>query len=287
MLPVPEPGRNRGAGGTSSAPLRAVLADTHVHLYEGFDLDRAFEAAFENLAGLARSLPPEDRQRDLSLALLLAERSGCHVFERLASLKPGSLRRHDLGGTPEDGVLVVRNRQAQTLHLVAGRQLATRDRIEILALATTRTDLRDGDPAADTLDRLGAAALAVLAWAPGKWFGSRGRLVRSLIDSASPERLLIGDTSARPWGWGEPHIMRAARSRGFGVLAGSDPFPLRGQEALIGRYATAFVAPGDPPTSATGWRTLLTDHAARLRRVGRRDGPLGVARRIAMLRLKN
>jgi hypothetical protein len=283
MLSLREPGRNGGTD-TSSARTCAALVDTHVHLYGTFDLDRAFDAAFNNLTRLARSLHVGDSCRGLSMALFLAERDRCRVFERLASLEPALLRRHRVDGPADDGVLVVHNAQGQALQVVAGRQIATADRIEILALATTRADLRDGEPAAETLDRLGDDGLAVLAWAPGKWFGSRGRLVRSLIDSSAPGRLLIGDTSLRPLGWGEPHIMRAARRRGFGVLAGSDPFPLPGQEVLIGRYATTMpVAAGEPPSSAAEWRRLVRERATSLHRVGRRDGPIGVARRILML----
>jgi hypothetical protein len=257
-----------------------LIADTHVHLYDGYDLDRAFSSAFVNLGRLRAAAAAETTQ-PYAFALFLAERHDCHAFERLR--EPAGARevnRHRLAETPDAEVLSVTNAAGEALYLVAGRQIVTRERLEVLALATSGP-VPDGGDILDTVARVrGAGGVPVLAWAPGKWLGRRGRVVRSVLRDSAPSALLVGDTSMRPRGWATPRLMREAARRGFTVVGGTDPLPFAGQEAVIGRYGIAAGAALEADAPRAGLRGALTAGAGCLSLAGRRDSMVAVAARL-------
>lgn len=232
-----------------------VIADTHVHLYPFYDPNALINGAFHRLARLA---PSAD-----FLALCLTERSDCHAFREL----PGDRVEDDamrLGGG----------------WIFSGRQIVTRERIEVLAL-TTDVDTPDGLELGDTLLRVrNAGGIPVLGWAPGKWFFKRGKLLRALIETASAGEIALGDTSLRPTLWPEPALMRLGRKRGLKVLAGSDPLPFPGEEKYAGTYAISAQAAFNPARPVTSLRAILRDPDVAVELVGTRGGPLDVARRL-------
>ena len=263
---------------------KEIIADTHLHFYPCYDTDKAFSCLTDRLASFAEGP---------GIALgFMAERHDCdfHTRMRAGQVKTnGQFKIH----TEPDGVSVsvvptvqskakdARSTTSKTgkITLLPGRQIVTRERLEVLALATT-DQIPDGLPAAEAIERsLECGAVPVLAWAPGKWFFQRGRIVRELITRFPPEALLIGDTSLRPGIWPEPILMRTARKRGFRVVAGSDPLPFQGEEAVMGSYASCLEGdfdPSDPLASARG--LLLTPGTPGY--VGRRGGLLSVLRRM-------
>ncbi len=202
------------------------VADTHVHLYPDYDLGRLFCAAARNLRALATR--PEDR-----LALFLTERAGHHMFD---GLQQGNLP------LPES-IKVVSN--AETLHVhvggeelvvLPGRQIVTRDRLEVLSL-TVDDEIPDGGELEEVLQYVrDVEGVPVLPWSPGKWRGERGKNVLAQIKRAEPGQLFIGDILMRPRSVPEPAALRLARERGLTLLAGSDPLPLPNEEDRVGRY---------------------------------------------------
>jgi hypothetical protein len=248
-----------------------ILADTHLHLYPCYDLARA-------LWGLMRNL--EKMAAGAAHAGFLVERSGCDVFGEMKR-NPRCVRSPDLNVTPlGEVVLRLDGSAGGRLYLFSGRQVQTAERIEVLALATERS-FPDGLPARQVVRAVReAGAVPVLPWAPGKWFGARGRLVRSILKASQPGALLLGDSSLRPVGWPEPLPMRAARRRGFGVLAGSDPLPFAEDERWIGAYASRFEGPFQPEQPLDSMRRLLRSPGLVVSRVGRRGGPIAVFRRL-------
>jgi len=259
------------------------LADTHVHLYAGYDLDRAFSSAFANL-GRAKTALGFGASQPAALALFLAERHDCRAFERLRAGEE-RLAAHRVEPCPEDLALVIRGGSDEWLYLVAGRQIVTRERLEVLALAGPPT-VTDGGDILDTVGRIReGAGVPVLAWAPGKWLGRRGRVVESVLGTASPTDLLVGDTSMRPRGFATPRLMEEASHRGFAIAGGTDPLPFPGQEAVIGRYGVSADADIDPRAPVASLRALLTAGGGRLSLAGRRDTLASVAMRLVRHRL--
>ena len=256
-----------------------IIADTHLHLYPCYSLERVF----------ARLMSVSE-EFDVLLGFL-AERHDCDFHGRL--LRGEIAVKSPFHVAPAgDGLAVAITRvphpapgfhcpESRTLHLLPGRQLVTSERLEILALATTAM-IPDGLPAIEAVDRtLECGGVAVLAWAPGKWLFRRAPVVRALLDNFGPGSLLIGDSSLRPTVWGTPLPMRSASRRGFKVVAGSDPLPFKGEEEKPGTYTSLFEGEFDSATPLQSARDLLTGQVQPVT-VGRRDGPLQVMRRIRM-----
>lgn len=263
-----------------------VIADTHVHLYPTYDVPRALRTLHANLNGLAPGATPVG---------FLTEASGHDMFTALREgrILPGeglcveeARERESITIAPETRTgnehptSSTQHPTFNKLVLFAGRQVVTRERIEILAL-TLRDAVADGRTAETTVSEiLDRGGVPVVSWAPGKWFFRRGAVVRDLLERFAPGELLLGDTSLRPRGWGEPRLMQAGRGRGFGVVAGSDPLPVAGEEAWLGRYASRFDGSWDADRPVESARRLLRTCAGEPARCGRRGGLVTTAWRI-------
>jgi hypothetical protein len=258
----------------------AVYADTHIHLYECYELPQALAGLADRLGRLATAAggTPETVDR----VALLAERKQCAFFR---SFHAAGTTRLDGGlelraGPGPECVTVWRDGQP-LLFLIAGRQIVAAEGLEILAL-TADVRIPDGLPAQAVLAAVRAAgALPVIGWSPGKWFGARGRLVSALVAAAEPGALLLGDTRIRPWAWPEPGSMRAGRARGLRVIAGSDPLPFAGEERMLGTYGVAWPGRLDAADPARSVREALQRPETEVRLVGRRGGLLAMVRRTA------
>ena len=232
-----------------------IAADTHVHVYPFYDREAAIDGGFQRLAAAAPGAG--------NLALCLTERYDCHAFRDF----------------PFERVEGTAMRRSGDQWIFAGRQIVTRERLEVLAL-TIDIEITDGQPIDDVLARVrDVGGVPVLAWAPGKWFFERGRIVDRLLDQSGPGQLLLGDTSLRPAIWPEPCQMKRARARGFPVIAGSDPLPFAGEERMSGTYGIKADAGWDAARPVTSMRALLRN-AAGLSFVGRRGGPVETFHRL-------
>lgn len=242
----------------------SFLADLHVHIHPVHDPDRLFDAAARRLAGAD------------PVVLALTESARCHAFDDLAAgrlrLKrwraepvaddPGALRLMPAGAPGA----------AASLWLVRGRQIITRERLEVLALACEPA-LADGVELDTALRAIRTAGgLPVLPWSPGKWLGARGaRALEAVAAVTAPGELAAGDTALRARGWPEPRLFQVARARGLRVLCGSDPLPLPGEEEAAGRYATRVDGGFDPAAPARSMAAALRDPARSATPAGRRD----------------
>ncbi len=247
-----------------------IISDTHVHFYPCHDLGASLGALLRNLGELHESA---------TRVGILAEGQDHHFFR---DLKNGSVILMNTGfeivRCPDDGSILLRGEDAE-LYLVAGRQVVTSERLEILGL-TIDGDIPGGCPVGETIEAIAdAGGIPVLSWAPGKWFFERGRIVMQLIESLDPAKIMIGDTALRPTIWGEPALMCKARTKGFRICAGSDPLPITNEERCFGGYATFLEGEVDPETPTASIREALRSGPAPSL-VGRRCGPLSVATRI-------
>lgn len=213
-----------------------LIADTHVHLYPCYDIERVFVVGVNNLQ--REAIRAGVRESEIAAKVLcLTERFDCDYFESFAPGKAGSGFQIEFTAEPEVHRITLPELN-QELFLVAGRQIVTAERIEVLALACL-SKIADGLSLSETLEAVRAAnGIPVLSWAPGKWLFKRGKLVAKAFRTASPGSLVCGDTSLRPPLCLEPLIMKRARKAGFQVVAGSDPLPFPGEERQCGSYAT-------------------------------------------------
>lgn len=249
---------------------RTIAIDAHAHLRRGFELTRFLDHAAANFRRASDRKPLG--------VLLLAETAGCVRFEDLVAL-PG-----DLSGdwvferTGEPGSLVARHRSMTVLLLIAGRQIVTRERLEVLSLASAAR-IEDGLPIDAAIGAAReAGAIAVLPWGFGKWWGRRGAIVRRILESVRPGEVFVGDNGNRPRPTLRPRLFRVAERRGILVLPGSDPLSLPDQIARIGGYGTILSAPLDLERPAAGIAAILRSRTAPFTPFGRREGAAGFLR---------
>jgi hypothetical protein len=223
---------------------RAVLIDAHVHLHDCFAIPRFLEAAVANFTAAASALEAPA----VPGCLLLADCAGARGFDRLRRERPRGWRLETLA----DG-LSVRATEDTTAHavlLMAGAQIRTAERLEVLGLIT-RARIEDGLTLQEAVSRVTeAGGVPVVPWGFGKWtFGRRKRLEAALH---RPEPgFLLGDNGGRPL-LRQPPLLAEAEQRGLPVLHGSDPLPFADHETRAGScgFMLDAVLPEDAPAPA-------------------------------------
>ena len=209
--------------------------------------------------------------------LLLTETKGSDFFADLKGkadngryLTPGGWR---IAGTQEaESLRVTRDDWAGRLFILAGRQVVTAEKIEVLALATPGK-IADGLSLEQTVEAVRRLeGLAVLPWGVGKWLGKRGKIVDNFVQSAAPDGLFVGDNGGRPFFWPAPRLFRTAAARGIRMLPGSDPLPLATEESRVGSCGGWISGELTDPHPAEEFRRLLTDPSRPIVPFGRRMG---------------
>lgn len=259
-----------------------IAVDGHVHLYPAYSLPAALDALF---ATLGQYLPP-DGDGGVSVGVLADTAAARAYRDRIFQPRPKQAGRFILQPTEDPAAMAVRDATRLLGYLVAGRQIVTAERLEVLAL-TVDLDVPDGRPLEATLAAIrDAGGIAVLSWSPGKWSGRRGSLVRDLVRSPAPAGILLGDTSLRPRGLAEPALIREARARGIRILQGTDPLPFAGDEARLGSWASLLRGPWDPARPAASLRALLASAGTPATAAGTRLSWPGFASRWLRLMLR-
>lgn len=253
-----------------------------MHLYPCFDLQKTLDAAWTNLFKNLQSVSPEAPQ-DTALLLCLSERWDCHFFRHISELK-GSWR---VTATPEEGQSVLlEDSQGRKLVLLAGRQVETAEKVELLALGAD-LEIPDGESFARGWEYIkDSNAIAGLNWAPGKWMFRRRKVVEQILKQATPETLVICDSSLRPPLWPEPLLMKESRERGLQVIAGSDPLPRRNESALVGSYGVWIGETLNCKAPAAQLRQLLLKQSGKIQLCGHRSSTREAAWRIGNQMLK-
>jgi len=216
-----------------------ALVDAHVHFHSSFEVEPFLDAASRNLARAQRKL----KLAEAACVLLFADPQGWNSFREIRERIRGGRTSWSLGETGEETSLIARRDGDPQLILIRGSQVVTRERLEILLLASS-TKVRDGTPFEEAVDRaLKFEAITVLPWGLGKWFGGRGRLVRTAMESPAARNLFVGDNGGRLARTPTPALIRRGIRKGVWNLPGSDPLPFPSQQARVG--SRGFVLPGD------------------------------------------
>lgn len=253
-----------------------ILIDGHVHIYPIYDIQRLIDKSRDNFILTQRTSTNRD---DAIKVWLLTERADCHFFEKALET---DIKGYTFEKTAEPETLIIKDRSTHEplIYVLAGRQIVTRDRLEICALATSYQQDNNALNTSETISAVNdAGGLAALNWAPGKWFGQRKNVVKELLDQYSPQELLISDTTMRPTVWSTPNLMAAALRRGFRMISGSDPLPFKGEEKRIAGYAFLISGQFDYDKPAASIRALLKDAQSEITICGKRSGPVTFLRR--------
>lgn len=237
-----------------------LIADTHVHIYPCYNIQQSLNRLRTNLSRL-------DRQA--ICVAFLAERSDCHYYEAFKE-NTIELSSPDLEIRCLENALLFRENGHPDLYLFPGRQIITREKIEILSL-TVDLKIKDGVLAQEVIELIRERdGLPVLSWAPGKWFFKRKKVVEKLLASNKPGSLLIGDTTLRPTCWPQPLLMKKAARKGFTIVSGSDPLPFAGEEQVMGHYGVSITCDFDEQDPVGSIRSLLVQPGLKLPLAGKR-----------------
>jgi hypothetical protein len=265
-----------------------ILFDAHCHLYQSYRLEQALTGAFAHFF-------QEKRTRGIDPAspgvLLLAATAGGHTLVDLERLLGVSSRGTGLNRVEikDDGLslhLKHADYPGQSVVIVAGQQVVTAERIEVLSLAN-RNHIADNATLPQTIDAIRrGGAVAMVPWGAGKWMGTRARIITDYLKTADPTGFFLGDSGNRPGFWPTPTLFVAARSRRIAILSGTDPLPLAGEESRLGSFGTILDAELDLSRPAVSLLEVLSEPAIKVFDYGVRQHPLGFIRRQLSLRLQ-
>ncbi len=244
-----------------------LVADFHLHIYKVYPLEALLNDLFDNLNRIAG--PPRDGTPVVKAAFLAERRRYC-MFQ---DWHRGLFRIRGFSVAPRGpNAIEIKTLKNDRLLLFAGRQIATSEGLEILSLVNDR-DVPDALPFPEAADRvLETGGIPVIPWAPGKWGGSRHAIIRKAIASLAPQGLMLCDSSIRPAFFPAPSLFRQARRLGVPVVAGTDPFPVAGEEALAGSYGSLLDAEFTPDNAHEEIPRLLRERRfTACRSVGRRS----------------
>lgn len=250
-----------------------VVCDFHVHFYPSYDLDQAIASAYENFTKGPHFITVNDEK--LRYCIFLTERFDCHFFKAFCEGKE-LLKNPKYRVTihEEDSSIEIKRESFPALYIFPGRQIVTQEKLELLCLGAD-PEIADGLPFEEAFALVKAqGGIPVINWAPGKWFFSRGQLVKKILASKTPQDLFLCDTTLRPSFWLEPLIMKQARQLGYHVLAGTDPLPYPGEEKIIGSYGLILNGGFNPNQPLSSARTLIQESISSAKFYGRRSGPL-------------
>lgn len=220
-----------------------VFADGHVHLHPCFDLSKVLSHSAVNVRRAAARRRTSER---IYGCLLLTESDPVNRFSELQSETGIELGNWQIrpGTIPE--TVVAEADGEPTFVVVAGRQIQTKERLEVLACGCP-AHFGEGDALADVLEEgLRRARLCIIPWGFGKWTGARGMLVRELLDSPWACRITLGDNSGRLRFGPTPRLLDLARLKEIPILPGSDPFPFVSHVKRIGGYGFILHGEIDP-----------------------------------------
>jgi hypothetical protein len=261
--------------------MTTAIVDAHVHLHTCYRADELLDNAARNLSA-AR---PQDATT-CALYLLMAEcrQDDCFAQLRELALNDDPIRRSALGlrewsvGPTAEDNSVLATRGGQRLCLIAGRQVACREGLEVLLLGTTRT-FEDGRPIRELLSETAALGVPrVIPWGPGKWLFGRGRLLSQLLQEFRSPTLFLGDEGGRPGFWAYPAHFALGARLGVRDLPGTDPLPFSHDVAKVGRMGFRVPVDFDAAHPAASLLRSLTDPNVAFDRFATLEPPLRFVR---------
>jgi len=261
--------REIGVVDSSVSNQRAHLVDGHVHFHACFDVETFLEGAVRNFRGGATELglPPPTRG-----VLLFTEAEGDEYFKAFRDgdgFLPAPWRSSRTG---ESHSVITRAGGERELLLIAGRQLVTREGLEVLAIGHADVPKANQTLLETVENVLASGALAIIPWGFGKWWFARGALVADLLDSMKGSEVYLGDNGGRARLSFTPRLFAWAESEGVLVLPGSDPLPFRSQAGRAGRYGFLLEGPLDYERPAESLKRLIRGLGSQPLRYGQREG---------------
>lgn len=254
-----------------------IFVDSHVHIYDCFDLELFLNSAFVNFQFEAARF---GRQDAFTGILLLAETSKDRWFQHLtdyADKKRGignkTIHNWSFHHTNENCSLYARSSNDRDLILIAGRQIVTADKLEVLALVTDK-NIEDGIPIEQVIQYIrDMGAIPVIPYGFGKWSGRRGVILRDLLEKTRGHMLFLGDNSGRPNFLSRPSHFKQAEAKGIRILPGTDPLTFSYEYKRVGSFGFSLNASLSSEYPARDLKQILMDPMARFQVYGHLERP--------------
>jgi hypothetical protein len=223
----------------------SIYLDAHVHIYPIFSIDLLLGAALNNFDRQARLLE-DTESRDY--VLCLTEGAGFNVFSQLQRMADLPQDHNGNRSSPaaatwryqtmsEPHCLIATNSEEECIHILAGRQLISRENLELLALGS-QVYVPDKTFSLEALAGKvwDSGGIPVLPWGVGKWLGKRGAVIDHYISRKHDFPVVLGDNGNRPVFWPPPRQFLTAAQMNCSFISGSDPLPLAGHAQRVGTY---------------------------------------------------
>lgn len=258
-----------------------TLIDAHVHLRPTHNPAAVLDGAVRHFARASTRLGASRCEG----VLLLAEAVGEHGFDRLAA-GDGPVGRWRVQAAGDPLALRCQRDDESWLWLIRGRQVATRQGLEVLTLLSA-AEIPDGLGIEETIERgLAQGALVTLPWGFGKWTGGRKKLMLDLVRAYAKRGVALGDSAARPVGLGESAVLGLGRRMGMPILPGTDPLPIPTHQGRAGQYGLWLAGELDHQSPSADLRRRLSTPASGDAIIGQRDGPMAAVLTQIRLRLQ-
>jgi len=210
------------------------LIDSHVHIHEYFDIEEYLNFTFANFSNSACKI---DNSISCVGILLLTEIKGINFFNSLLDSSSQKFSNNfSLIRTEEDESFIIQNRNGYKVVVISGRQIITKEGIELLALCTTKDFKEHEDLQKTILDVIAANAIPVIPWGFGKWVGEKKNIIINLINLDKDIKFFLGDNSGRPRFCKEPYLFKLSKSCNHFILPGTDALPIPSEIGKTGSY---------------------------------------------------
>jgi hypothetical protein len=199
-----------------------------------------FESALANFKVQAEGCGQE---KNFTSILFLTESGSTNRFQQLTEyadtghlISGNSSKKFSLTRTGENISLQATSDGMQKLFLIAGRQIVTQEKMEVLALATDQ-QFQDGYPIEQVINNVtDEGAIPVIPYGFGKWTGKRGMLLQGLLEKRKNSNLFLGDNGGRLKYFPRPSHFILAEKKGIRILPGSDPLPFPSECRQAGSF---------------------------------------------------
>jgi len=248
----------------------AVMVDSHVHYHHCFHNTEFLNFALNNF----KRYSPPSQDESVDLVLLFTESRGVDTFARLHS-DSGSFFDNDewqTVSTSENCSIRLRNRSGDEIVVIAGRQIVTLEKLEVLALGVV-AEIPDGASLEGSVASVReCGGIPVLPWGFGKWIGRRGEIVDKYISRLkSSDGVFLGDNGNRLSLISPPTLFSRARENGVFTLPGSDPLPFVKQQHRLASYGFILEGRLDQGSPKSSLQKLLLGLDSQPRSFGRRE----------------
>jgi len=210
-----------------------TFIDAHIHFHPCFPAEVFFDSARNNFCSIAR----QHLETSFQCVLCFTESHGMSVYGELSRKAINQEKIGDWGihTTAEQNTLMLQDNAGFEIIVVAGRQIVTRDKVEVLAVGLNE-DIDDGEPIDAVIAyAVRAHAIPILPWGPGKWLGKRKKIVQGLVN-AGKYACYLGDNGNRPWLWRKSEIFNNGADHHSFNLPGSDPLPFANEAVKPGSF---------------------------------------------------